>query len=41
MNESTKTIREEIKKYTETNENENKMVQTLRDTVNAVLGGSL
>ena len=35
----TEEIKEEIKKYLETNENENKMIQNLQDTAKAVLRG--
>ena len=37
--EITEEIKEEIKKYTETNDNENMMTQNLWDTAKAVLRG--
>ena len=37
--EITEEIKEEIKKYLETNDNENTMTQNLWDAVKAVLGG--
>ena len=37
--EITEEIREEIKKYLETNDNENMMTQNLRDAAKAVLRG--
>ena len=38
--EITEEIKEEIKKYLETNDNENKMTQYLRDAAKAVLTGT-
>ena len=35
----TEEIKEEVKKYLETNENENQMIQNLLDTAKAVLRG--
>ena len=37
----TNEIKEKIKKYLETNENENTMIQNLKDTAKAVLRGKL